>query len=137
MDEIFSDEIYEQMSAEYEKVLGGTSFVKLALHEKKPPFTLKNGGELLQIVSIAGALKDALYDYDIKQKNYDCLCSLYTIFTGETPSAPCPAKYSVDSQLLLIKLLQNTYQKYAKSEHSPTILLALQNEIIALFLIRQ
>lgn len=135
MNEIFSDEIYRQMSEEYEKVLKNTSLASLALVEKKQPFKLKTGGELFEAVTIMRALKDAPDCYDIKSENYERIVEIYTKITGETPPEVTPAKYDEKTQIYLIQLLEKLFLKYQKTEHSPIILTIILSEITALGLL--
>ncbi len=131
MNEIFSDEIYRQMSEEYEKVLKNTSLASLALVEKKQPFKLKTGGELFEAVTIMGALKNCDH-FNIKSENFEKISELYTNLTSENVPEVSPSEYDIKTQIYLIGLLEKLYLKYEKTEHGSTVLTILLSEITAL-----
>lgn len=135
MNEVFSDEIYRQMSEEYEKVLKNTEFATLAIVEKKQPFKVKSYGELFEAVTIAASLKDTPSCCGIKSSSFDKLSKFYTAVTEETVPEIAPVSYDVKTQAYLIELLMKIYLKYEKTEHSSTILTIILSEITALGLL--
>ena len=132
MNEIWSDEIYRQLSEEYEKVLSNTSLATLAISEKKQPFKVKSYGELFEAVTVAASIKDTAGCFEIKSTNFDRLAKLYTEIMKDSVPEVASVPYDIKTQVYLIELLMKIYLKYEKTEHSSTILTIILSEITAL-----